>query len=340
MIVAHKAGEDPTHLYIDNYALRQNWVTTLNCDPNNPNNTFAQERRYRFGFNGMEMDNSVRGFGNALEFGGRSIYDPRLGKFISVDPWVRKFPDLSPYQIANNTPIWAIDLDGLGWIIYTYYQVSKKQISGTNHRYIFEKMKYPDGKVMTAAVEKPEVSGTIFNNWYIYEDKLYQYPYEIPGYTASVKAQRERTLSIVKNALIIGGGVAVTISSFGTGTPAYSALLGITSGTFAITGGSVKMGLDLKGNEGDKELSNKIPTGLIDGLVGVPLEGIATIKFGDEEVGRNIRFATQIADGILDLRGLFDTIENTPDLIDKSFTITNITIEAVDKTSERKDDTK
>jgi hypothetical protein len=75
----------------------------------------------------MEMDNSVRGFGNAREFGGRSIYDPRLGKFISVDPWVRKFPDLSPYQIANNTPIWAIDLDGLGWIIYTYYQVSKNK---------------------------------------------------------------------------------------------------------------------------------------------------------------------------------------------------------------------
>jgi hypothetical protein len=47
MIVADKAGEDPMHLYIDNYALRQNWVSTLNCDPNNPNNTFAQERRYR-----------------------------------------------------------------------------------------------------------------------------------------------------------------------------------------------------------------------------------------------------------------------------------------------------
>lgn len=41
------------------------------------------------------------------------IYDPRLGKFLSVDPITKKFPELTPYQFASNTPIRAIDLDGL-----------------------------------------------------------------------------------------------------------------------------------------------------------------------------------------------------------------------------------
>jgi uncharacterized protein RhaS with RHS repeats len=41
------------------------------------------------------------------------IYDPRVGRFLSVDPIAVKYPELTPYQFASNTPIDAIDLDGL-----------------------------------------------------------------------------------------------------------------------------------------------------------------------------------------------------------------------------------
>jgi len=41
------------------------------------------------------------------------IYDPRLGRFLSVDPITKKYPELTPYQFASNTPIRAIDIDGL-----------------------------------------------------------------------------------------------------------------------------------------------------------------------------------------------------------------------------------
>jgi hypothetical protein len=41
------------------------------------------------------------------------IYDPRLGKFLSADPLVKEYPELTPYQFASNSPIQAIDLDGL-----------------------------------------------------------------------------------------------------------------------------------------------------------------------------------------------------------------------------------
>ena len=52
---------------------------------------------YRFGFNGMELDNEVSGEGNSIEYGGRSIYDSRTGRFSSIDPWTDKYPWQSTY---------------------------------------------------------------------------------------------------------------------------------------------------------------------------------------------------------------------------------------------------
>ncbi|WP_346320983.1 RHS repeat-associated core domain-containing protein [Chitinophaga sp. YIM B06452] len=67
---------------------------------------------YRYGFNGKENDNEVKGEGNQQDYGMR-IYDPRIGKFLSVDPITAQYPMLTPYQFASNTPLQAIDLDGL-----------------------------------------------------------------------------------------------------------------------------------------------------------------------------------------------------------------------------------
>jgi RHS repeat-associated protein len=75
---------------------------------------------YRYGFNGKEQDDEVSGEGNLYDYGFR-IYNPRLGKFLSVDPLMQKYPELTPYQFASNTPIQAVDLDGaesmFGWSI-------------------------------------------------------------------------------------------------------------------------------------------------------------------------------------------------------------------------------
>jgi RHS repeat-associated protein len=67
---------------------------------------------YRFGFNGKESDDEVKGDDNQQDYGMR-IYDPRAGRFLSVDPITREYPMLTPYQFASNTPIQAIDEDGL-----------------------------------------------------------------------------------------------------------------------------------------------------------------------------------------------------------------------------------
>jgi RHS repeat-associated protein len=66
---------------------------------------------YRYGFNGKENDNEVKGEANQQDYGMR-IYDPRAGRFLSVDPLTRNFPYYTPYQFAGNKPIMFIDLDG------------------------------------------------------------------------------------------------------------------------------------------------------------------------------------------------------------------------------------
>jgi RHS repeat-associated protein len=66
---------------------------------------------YRFGFNGKENDNEVNGVGNWQDYGLR-MYDPRVGRFSSIDPLTKKYPELAPYQFASNRPIEGIDLDG------------------------------------------------------------------------------------------------------------------------------------------------------------------------------------------------------------------------------------
>jgi RHS repeat-associated protein len=67
---------------------------------------------YRFGFNGKESDDAWNGEGNMYNYGFR-IHDPRLGRFLSVDPLAPDYPELTTYQYASNSPVWMIDIDGL-----------------------------------------------------------------------------------------------------------------------------------------------------------------------------------------------------------------------------------
>jgi RHS repeat-associated protein len=70
---------------------------------------------YRYGFNGKENDSEVKGEGNQQDYGMR-IYDPRLGKFLSVDPLTKEYTFLTPYQFSSNRPIDGVDLDGMEYV--------------------------------------------------------------------------------------------------------------------------------------------------------------------------------------------------------------------------------
>ena len=79
-----------------------------------PNRSYTAGSQFRYGFNGKENDNDVKGTGNQQDYGMR-IYDPRIGKFLSVDPLTADYPSWSPYPFAMNRPIDGIDLDGCEW---------------------------------------------------------------------------------------------------------------------------------------------------------------------------------------------------------------------------------
>jgi len=67
---------------------------------------------YRYGFNGKEKDDEVNGSGVEYDYG-MPIYDGRLCRFLTCDPFEKGYPMLSPYQFASNMPIIATDIDGL-----------------------------------------------------------------------------------------------------------------------------------------------------------------------------------------------------------------------------------
>jgi RHS repeat-associated protein len=78
---------------------------------------------YRYGFNGKENDNTIKGTGNSVDFGAR-MYDSRLGRWFAIDPLARKYPMLSPYAFVANNPLIYIDPDGKDIILvieYTYH---------------------------------------------------------------------------------------------------------------------------------------------------------------------------------------------------------------------------
>ena len=104
-----------------------------------------ENSEYRYGFNGKENDID---FGSHIQDYGFRLYSRESARFLSVDPLTRDYPELTTYQFASNTPIQAVDLDGLEAKYVTLY---------------LEKM--DDG---THTVSKTEV--TIYQNIQILKD--------------------------------------------------------------------------------------------------------------------------------------------------------------------------
>lgn len=67
--------------------------------------------KYKYGFNGMEKDDELKGEGNSYTTHFRQ-YDPRLGRWLSIDPKTDKFPWQSPYVSMDNNPIILNDPNG------------------------------------------------------------------------------------------------------------------------------------------------------------------------------------------------------------------------------------
>ena len=66
---------------------------------------------YRYGFQGQEKDDEIKGEGNSINFKYR-MHDPRVNRFFAVDPLVYKYPYWSPYVFSGNRLINSSELEG------------------------------------------------------------------------------------------------------------------------------------------------------------------------------------------------------------------------------------
>jgi RHS repeat-associated protein len=77
-----------------------------------PGRNYINGSSYRYGFNGKENDNETVGTGSGTQDYGMRIYNPALGRFLSIDPLTAEYPFNSTYAFAENSPIAGTDLDG------------------------------------------------------------------------------------------------------------------------------------------------------------------------------------------------------------------------------------
>jgi RHS repeat-associated protein len=107
-------------------------------------NRHGSSNSYRYGFQGQEKDDEIKGEGNSYDFGARML-DPRVGRWFSTDRMIKE--SLSLYQFGNNNPIIYVDKDGNDEFYFNLLTSSweYKPASGKN-RYFIYAPGYKDGK--------------------------------------------------------------------------------------------------------------------------------------------------------------------------------------------------
>jgi RHS repeat-associated protein len=80
--------------------------------------------KYRYGFQEQEKDDEIKGPGNSINYKYR-MHDPRIGRFLSLDPLASEYPHNSPYAFSENRVIDGRELEGLEWIHYRTFSLTK-----------------------------------------------------------------------------------------------------------------------------------------------------------------------------------------------------------------------
>jgi RHS repeat-associated protein len=76
--------------------------------PNRHGSDVSASEQYSYGMGGMEKDNEINGNNNSYTTLFRQ-YDPRIGRWLSLDPAMKKYPFQSPYAAFNDNPMYFTD---------------------------------------------------------------------------------------------------------------------------------------------------------------------------------------------------------------------------------------
>ncbi len=100
-----------------------------------PNRNY-QSPEYRYGFQGQEKDDEIKGEGNSYDFGARML-DVRIGRWFRSDPSEYTYPMYSTYSYVNNNPLVYIDPDGKKFInpYKVKFNKAKQNLQNVNSQY-------------------------------------------------------------------------------------------------------------------------------------------------------------------------------------------------------------
>jgi len=125
---------------------------------------------YRYGFQGQEKDDEIKGEGNSVNYKYR-MHDPRIGRFFAVDPLASEYPHNSPYAFSENMVIHMVELEGLEAVPHDQtWDLNEKNVTATDGNvsktFMYGKI---DGKSVTLhqitiGENKGNFSATIHNS--------------------------------------------------------------------------------------------------------------------------------------------------------------------------------
>lgn len=116
-------------------------------------NRHGSSNEYRYGFQGQEKDDEIKGEGNSLNYTFR-MHDPRIGRFFAIDPLSPQYPHNSPYAFSENRVIDGVELEGAEYLnhnesrIFINWGLTKLNIENSsaptaNKFYVNGIQKYP-----------------------------------------------------------------------------------------------------------------------------------------------------------------------------------------------------
>ncbi len=161
-----------------------------------------EDKDYRYGFQGQEKDNEVKGKGNSLNYTFR-MHDPRVGRFFAVDPLEKEYPYYTPFSFSGNRVLDAKEIEGKepGYDFGLWISLTLKNIkfSVTN-----------SAERMTGPIIK---SNEILNNNPLVSEERKSQLYTVDAVTATVDLQAKTlAATTLSSGIVVGGSVLVAES--------------------------------------------------------------------------------------------------------------------------------
>ena len=157
---------------------------------------------YRYSFNGMEKDDEVKGKGNSYTTTFRQ-YDARLGRWLSLDPLMSKFPWQSPYVSFNNRPTITIAPKGKSGIVIIDKKNKTITIKSTNYYFSRGKPNEEQQKIAMQHAKNLEDTWNATNATQTIDGVEYKVQFEVKG--KAIGGFRGRLGYFIKNNIIKKG---------------------------------------------------------------------------------------------------------------------------------------